>query len=233
MHSTPPTRSSPSLGDSAPESLPRSWERRRCRATFLSTPSSSVFSVRDPSYDMMQECDTLLMVGTNFPYSEFLPPTGQARGVQIDLLPRHLSLRYPMEVNLWGDAKTTLAALLAYLEPTEDLAWQQDIAESMTSLGREPRSRGDDEGRPGQSPPRVPHAQRTTPRRRDRHRRRRHHGRLVWPSHQTRTQHDGQSLGPARDDVGRDARTRSRRNSRFPNGQSSARSATAHSRCSA
>ena len=53
---------------------------------------------------MMQDCDTLLMVGTNFPYGEFLPPTGQARGVQIDLLPRHLSLRYPMEVNLWGDA---------------------------------------------------------------------------------------------------------------------------------
>ena len=69
-----------------------------------------------PSYDMMQDCDTLLMVGTNFPYSEFLPPTGQARGVQIDLLPRHLSLRYPMEVNLWGDAKTTLAALLPLLD---------------------------------------------------------------------------------------------------------------------
>lgn len=56
-----------------------------------------------PSWDMIQDCDTLLMVGSNFPYGEFMPPTGQARGVQIDLLPRHLSLRYPMEVNLWGD----------------------------------------------------------------------------------------------------------------------------------
>ncbi len=84
-----------------------------------------------PSYDMMQDCDTLLMVGTNFPYSEFLPPTGQARGVQIDLLPRHLSLRYPMEVNLWGDAKTTLAALLPLLEPRADRQWQDGIAESM------------------------------------------------------------------------------------------------------
>ncbi len=84
-----------------------------------------------PSYDMMQDCDTLLMVGTNFPYSEFLPPTGQARGVQIDLLPRHLGLRYPIEVNLWGDAKTTLGALLPLLEPRVDRRWQDGIAESM------------------------------------------------------------------------------------------------------
>ncbi len=84
-----------------------------------------------PSYDMMQDCDTLLMVGTNFPYGEFLPPTGQARGVQIDLKPRHLSLRYPMEVNLWGDAKTTLAALLPHLHQTADLSWQEGIADAM------------------------------------------------------------------------------------------------------
>ncbi len=86
-----------------------------------------------PSYDMMQDCDTLLMVGTNFPYSEFLPPTGQARGVQIDLSPGHLSLRYPMEVNLWADAKTTLAALLPLLQQTEDLSWQEAVADGMRS----------------------------------------------------------------------------------------------------
>ena len=80
-----------------------------------------------PSYDMMQECDTLLMVGTNFPYGEFMPKTGQARGVQIDLLPRHLSLRYPMELNLWGDAKATLTALLPLLQQKEDLSWQEEI----------------------------------------------------------------------------------------------------------
>ncbi len=84
-----------------------------------------------PSYDMMQECDTLLMVGTNFPYGEFLPPTGQARGVQIDLLQHHLSLRYPMEVNLWGDSRTTLAALLPHLEQTGDLSWQEAVARGM------------------------------------------------------------------------------------------------------
>lgn len=84
-----------------------------------------------PSYDMMQDCDTLLMVASNYPYAEFLPPTGQARGVQIDLSPRHLSLRYPMEVCLQGDAKATLAALLPYLTPREDLRWQQGIEEGM------------------------------------------------------------------------------------------------------
>jgi len=84
-----------------------------------------------PSWDMIQDCDTFLMIGSNFPYGEFMPPIGQARGVQIDLLPRHLSLRYPMEVNLWGDAKATLAALLPHLAQTDDLGWQEKIAEGM------------------------------------------------------------------------------------------------------
>lgn len=83
-----------------------------------------------PSYDMMQDCDTLLMVGTNFPYGEFLPPTGKARAVQIDLSPTHLGVRYPTEVNLWGDAKTTLSALLPLLQQ-HDTDWQHSIAEQM------------------------------------------------------------------------------------------------------
>ena len=66
----------------------------------------------EPSYKLMSECDTLLMIGSGFPYSEFLPKEGQARGVQIDLQPDMLSLRYPMEVNLVGDSAETLAALL-------------------------------------------------------------------------------------------------------------------------
>ncbi len=84
-----------------------------------------------PSWDMMQNCDTLLMVGSNYPYGEFMPPKGQARGVQIDLLPRHLSLRYPMEVNLWGDSKATLAALLPHLQQTDDTSWQENAAQGM------------------------------------------------------------------------------------------------------
>ena len=69
---------------------------------------------------MMTECDTLLMIGSGFPYSEFLPKEGQARGVQIDIEPDMLSLRYPMEVNLVGDAAETLRALLPLLQQKTD-----------------------------------------------------------------------------------------------------------------
>ncbi|OMH23465.1 thiamine pyrophosphate-requiring protein [Tersicoccus phoenicis] len=84
-----------------------------------------------PSYDMLEGCDTLLMVGSNYPYSEFLPKTGQARGVQIDLSAANLSLRYPMEVNLLGDAKATLAALVEHLDHQDDRSWQDGIVEAM------------------------------------------------------------------------------------------------------
>ncbi|GGB35201.1 thiamine pyrophosphate-requiring protein [Flexivirga endophytica] len=84
-----------------------------------------------PSYDMMQDCDTLLMIGSNYPYAEFLPETGQARGVQIDLAAGHLSLRYPMEVNLAGDAKATMTALLPLLHRQEDRSWQEKVVGGM------------------------------------------------------------------------------------------------------
>ncbi|WAJ39919.1 thiamine pyrophosphate-requiring protein [Pseudomonas sp. GOM7] len=80
-----------------------------------------------PSYKMMEECDTLLMVGSGFPYSEFLPEEGQARGVQIDLQPDMLGLRYPMEVNLAGDAAETLRALLPLLEDKQERSWRTSI----------------------------------------------------------------------------------------------------------
>ncbi|WP_458095457.1 thiamine pyrophosphate-requiring protein [Roseomonas sp. WA12] len=81
-----------------------------------------------PSWDLMVECDTLLMVGSSFPWSEFLPKEGQARGVQIDLRPAMLSLRYPMEVPLTGDAAESLRALLPLLEQKTDTAWRDRIA---------------------------------------------------------------------------------------------------------
>jgi len=81
----------------------------------------------EPSWNLMNDCDTLLMIGSGFPYSEFLPPEGQARGVQIDLKADMLSLRYPMEVNLVGDAATTLQALLPLLAPKADTAWRDKI----------------------------------------------------------------------------------------------------------
>ena len=80
-----------------------------------------------PSWDLMNECDTLLMVGSSFPYSEFLPEEGQARGVQIDLDGRMLSIRYPMEVNLVGDARETLRALVPLLQRKTDRAFRERI----------------------------------------------------------------------------------------------------------
>jgi pyruvate dehydrogenase (quinone) len=87
----------------------------------------------EPSWNMMMGCDTLLVVGSSFPYSEFLPKEGNARGVQIDLQPRNLSIRYPMEVNLAGDSAATLRALLPLLEQKTDTSWRQRIQEDVQS----------------------------------------------------------------------------------------------------
>jgi len=80
-----------------------------------------------PSWDMMMNCDTLLMVGTSFPYAEFLPPEGQARGVQVDLDGRMVSIRYPMEVGLIGDSKETLRALIPLLQRKADRRWREQL----------------------------------------------------------------------------------------------------------
>jgi pyruvate dehydrogenase (quinone) len=80
-----------------------------------------------PSWTLMMECDTLFMVGSSFPYSEFLPEEGQARGVQIDIDGKMIGIRYPMEVNLVGDSAETLRALLPRLERKEDRSWRETI----------------------------------------------------------------------------------------------------------
>jgi pyruvate dehydrogenase (quinone) len=84
-----------------------------------------------PSYDLMMGCDAFLMVGSSFPYSEFLPEEGKARGVQIDIDGRMLGIRYPMEVILVGDSKETLRALLPRLERKEDRSWREQIEEGV------------------------------------------------------------------------------------------------------
>ena len=84
-----------------------------------------------PSWDLMQGCDTLLMIGSNFPWTEFLPKEGTARGVQIDLKGEHLSLRYPMEVNLVGHTRQTLKALLPLLKQNEETGWRKTIASGL------------------------------------------------------------------------------------------------------
>jgi len=94
-----------------------------------------------PSYDMMMECDTLLMIGSGFPYSEFLPKEGQARGVQIDIKPDMLSIRYPMDVNLTGDSAETLRALLPMLQEKTDRSWRQEIEQNVAEWWKTLESR--------------------------------------------------------------------------------------------
>jgi pyruvate dehydrogenase (quinone) len=85
----------------------------------------------EPSWDMMNECDALLMIGSRFPYSEFLPPEGRARGVQIDIDGRMLSMRYPMEVNLVGDSRETLRALAPLLHRKPNRDWQHRLEDKI------------------------------------------------------------------------------------------------------
>ena len=86
-----------------------------------------------PSWDLMKGCDTFLMVGSAFPYSEFLPKPGEARGVQIDIDGTMLSLRYPMEVSMVGDSAVTLRALLPLLKQKTESKWRRGIESGMAA----------------------------------------------------------------------------------------------------
>jgi pyruvate dehydrogenase (quinone) len=89
-----------------------------------------------PSYDLMMGCDTLVMVGSSFPYSEFLPEEGQARGVQIDIDGRMIGIRYPMEAQLVGDSAETLRALIPHLERKQDRSWREEIEDNVAEWWR-------------------------------------------------------------------------------------------------
>ncbi|MEU6477556.1 thiamine pyrophosphate-requiring protein [Streptomyces sp. NPDC047017] len=80
-----------------------------------------------PSYEMMENCDTLLVIGSSFPYTQFMPEFGQARAVQIDIDPHMVGLRYPFEVNLVGDARETLDRLLPLLKGHKGKSWRKQI----------------------------------------------------------------------------------------------------------
>jgi pyruvate dehydrogenase (quinone) len=86
-----------------------------------------------PSWDMLKGCDTFFMIGSAFPYSEFLPKPGTARGIQIDIDGANLSLRYPMEVNMVGDSAATLRALLPLLEQKTDTSWRDEIEKNIAT----------------------------------------------------------------------------------------------------
>lgn len=101
-----------------------------------------------PSWDLMKGCDTFFMVGSSFPYSEFLPEPGAARGVQIDIDGSRLSLRYPMEVSMVGDSSTTLRALLPLLKQKTDKAWTGEIESNLKSWWQTLKDRAMDSAEP-------------------------------------------------------------------------------------
>jgi pyruvate dehydrogenase (quinone) len=84
-----------------------------------------------PSQEAMEDCDTLLMVGTSFPYIEFMPKPKQARGVQIELDPKRIGLRYPVEVGLVGDSSNTLRELIPLLQRKEDRRFLEEAQAGM------------------------------------------------------------------------------------------------------
>ncbi|MGH3627012.1 MAG: thiamine pyrophosphate-requiring protein [Sciscionella sp.] len=84
-----------------------------------------------PSYELMMDCDTLLTVGSNFPYTQFMPPLGQARAIQIDIDGGFIGMRYPYELNLVGDAASSLQALLPLLERQADRSWRETIEKNV------------------------------------------------------------------------------------------------------
>ncbi|WIE55284.1 thiamine pyrophosphate-requiring protein [Curtobacterium sp. MCBD17_003] len=111
-----------------------------------------------PSLHQIKRCDTIVLLGTNYPYGEFLPATGRARGIQVDLKPEQLGVRYPTELNLWGDVKSTLEALLPLLEQKTDLSWQERIAAEMQDWEQEMHAQAQKEYHDGVNPRRVTEA---------------------------------------------------------------------------
>lgn len=101
-----------------------------------------------PSWELMKGCDTFFMVGSSFPYSEFLPAPGEARGVQVDIDGSRLSLRYPMEVSMVGDSATTLRALLPMLKQKSDKAWTDEIESNLKSWWQTLKDRAMDSAEP-------------------------------------------------------------------------------------
>jgi pyruvate dehydrogenase (quinone) len=96
------------------------------------TGSIGILGTR-PSYELMRDCDTLFIVGSNFPYSQFLPEFGKARAVQIDVDGTMIGMRYPTEVNLVGDAAATLQQLLPLLSGPTDRAWREKVEENVVA----------------------------------------------------------------------------------------------------
>jgi pyruvate dehydrogenase (quinone)/pyruvate oxidase len=85
----------------------------------------------EPAVDAMNEADTLFMIGTSFPYTDYLPKLGQAKGIQIDIKPDKIGIRYPVDVGLVGDSKATLSALLPILRQKNDVEFLKSMQQEM------------------------------------------------------------------------------------------------------
>ena len=162
-----------------------------------------------PSYELMNRCDTLLMVGSSFPYSEFLPEEGQARGVQIDIDARRIGIRYPMDVQLVGDARETLRALMPLLAAQGRPLLAGLDRRRGRGLVAADGGAGDGPGRSDQPAARVLGALRTAARPLHPHRRLGLVGELVRTRPEAPRRDDGVALGKPRDDgAGRAVRDR-------------------------
>ncbi|HEY6836375.1 MAG TPA: thiamine pyrophosphate-requiring protein, partial [Gaiellaceae bacterium] len=106
------------------------------------------------SYELIKGCDTLFMVGTSFPYAEFLPKEGQAHCVEIDIEPSRIGIRYPVDVQLVGDAKETLRELIPKLERKQDRSWREKIEGQVDEWWRVVEDRAHQDGDP-MNPQRV------------------------------------------------------------------------------
>ena len=106
------------------------------------------------SYELMEGCDTLFMIGTSFPYSEWLPEEGKARCVEIDLDGRMIGMRYPTDVALVGDARDTLKELIPKLRRKEDRSWRERIEQEVSEWWRVVEDRALEAGEP-MNPQRV------------------------------------------------------------------------------
>ena len=184
-----------------------------------------------PSQEAMESCDTLLMVGTSFPYIEFLPKPGEARGVQIELDPTRLGLRYPIEVGLVGDSRRTLQALIPMLQRHDDRRFLETRA---AGHGRVVGAHGgarDAAGYPDEAASRRLGAWQAAARRCDRLRGQRHDRDVVGAADPREARADVLALGHARLDGERSA-VRDGGADRLPRSAGGrCSSATAGSRC--
>lgn len=152
-----------------------------------------------PSYELMRDCDTLLTVGSSFPYTQFLPECGQCRAVQIDIDGRLIGMRYPYEVNLVADAKAALRALIPHLKRKEDRSWREGIEKNVALVGDHGQG-GDGRCGPDQPAAAVLRAVPAAARQRHRDSRFRLVGQLVRPQSALPRQHARLAVGHAGDD---------------------------------